>query len=103
MSAGPITGRHPRPVPAEGRRWTDYIPNWVKLAAPALTAVVAVCGFVLGIGEGRGAAAEVMRAQAETVAHHTRDLTELREANSRLEGKVDALLGYFRIPAPKEP
>ena len=101
MSAGPITGKHPRPV--EGAKWTDYIPGWVKLAAPALTAFVAAIGFVLGIGEGRGAAAEVMRAQAETIAHHTRDLTELREANSRLEGKVDALLGYFRIPAPKEP
>ena len=101
MSAAPITGKHPRP--AEGTRWADYIPGWVKLLAPIVTAVVAMIGFAIGVGEGRGASAEVMRAQAETISHHTHDLNELREANSRLEGKVDALLGYFRITPPKEP
>lgn len=80
--------------------WTAFVPGWFKFAAPAVTALVAVVGFVLGLGEGRGAAAEVMRAQAELLQRHTSEIAELRASNSRLEGKVDALLGYFRIPSP---
>lgn len=82
--------------------WTSFVPGWFKVAAPAITAAVAVIAFVLGLGEGRGAAAEVMRTQAELLARHTGEIAELRASNSRLEGKVDALLGYFRITPPKE-
>jgi len=82
--------------------WTAFVPSWFKFAVPAVTALVTVIAFVLGLGEGRGASAEVMRAQAELLQRHTVEIAELRASNSRLEGKVDALLGYFRIPSPKE-
>lgn len=82
--------------------WTSFVPGWFKFAAPAITAGVAVIAFVLGLGEGRGASAEVMRAQSELLQRHTAEIAELRGSNSRLEGKVDALLGYFRITPPKE-
>lgn len=84
--------------------WTAFVPRWVKIVAPVVTMVVAVVSFafVLGLGEGRGASAEVMRAQAELLQRHTVEIAELRASNSRLEGKVDALLGYFRIQPPKE-
>lgn len=81
---------------------TAFVPSWFKFAVPAVTALVTVIAFVLGLGEGRGASAEVMRAQAELLQRHTVEIAELRASNSRLEGKVDALLGYFRIPSPKE-
>ena len=83
--------------------WTAFVPGWFKVAAPALTALVAVVAFVLGIGEGRGASAEVMRTQSELLTRHAAEIAELRASNSRLEGKVDALLGYFRITPPKDP
>lgn len=82
--------------------WTAFVPGWFKFAVPAVTALVTVIAFVLGLGEGRGASAEVMRAQAELLQRHTVEIAELRASNSRLEGKVDALLGYFRIQPPKE-
>lgn len=81
-------------------KWTAAIPGWFKVAVPSVTALVAVAGFALGLGEGRGAAAEVMRSQADLLQRHTAEIAELRASNSRLEGKVDALLGYFRIPSP---
>lgn len=92
MSSGEVT-------PPEGTSWTAFIPRWVKVMAPSLTAFVAVISFALGLGEGRGAAAEVVRSQAETISRHTAEIAELRASNSRLEGKVDALLAYFKIPA----
>lgn len=99
MSNGEVT-------PPKGTSWTAFIPRWVKVMAPSLTAFVAVISFALGLGEGRGAAAEVVRSQAETISRHTTEIsrhtteiTELRASNARLEGKVDALLAYFKIPA----
>lgn len=80
--------------------WTAFVPRWVK--APVVTMVVGVVSFALGVGRGQGESAEVMRAQGELLTRHTNEIAELRASNSRLEGKVDALLGYFRIPSPKE-
>ena len=51
------------------------------------------------VAVGSGAAAEVVRSQAETISRHTAEIAELRASNARLEGKVDALLAYFKIPA----
>lgn len=82
--------------------WTAFVPRWVKIVAPVVTMVVAVVSFALGVGRGQGESAEVMRAQGELLTRHTNEIAELRASNSRLEGKVDALLGYFRIPSPKE-
>lgn len=82
--------------------WTAFVPRWVKVVAPVVTMVVAVVSFALGVGRGQGESAEVMRAQGELLTRHTTEIAELRASNSRLEGKVDALLGYFRIPSPKE-
>lgn len=82
--------------------WTAFVPRWVKIVAPVVTMVVAVVSFALGVGRGQGESAEVMRAQGELLTRHTNEIAELRANNSRLEGKVDALLSYFRIPSPKE-
>lgn len=90
-------------TPPKGVSWTAFIPRWVKFLAPGLTAFVAVVGFAAGLGEGRGAAAEVVRLQAETISRHTVEIAELRASNARLEGKVDALLAYFKIPAGGHP
>mgnify|MGYP007100045537 CR=1 FL=1 len=90
-------------TPPAGTRWTALIPRWVKLVAPLVTVLIAIFGFALGLGEGRGASAETIRTQAVVLARHTEQIARLESGTSRLEGKVDALLAYFRIPAPKEP
>jgi len=90
-------------TPPAGTRWTAFVPRWVKLVAPIGTVLIAIVGFTLGLGEGLGASAETIRTQASVIARHTEQIAQLESGTSRLEGKVDALLAYFRIPAPKEP
>lgn len=93
-----MTDTRTEDTPPNGTRWTALIPRWVKL----VTVLIAIFGFALGLGEGRGASAETIRAQAVVLARHTEQIARLESSTSRLEGKVDALLAYFRIPAPKE-
>ena len=98
-----MTDTRTEDTPPAGTRWTALIPRWVKLVAPLVTVLIAIFGFALGLGEGRGASAETIRTQAVVLARHTEQIARLESSTSRLEGKVDALLAYFRIPAPKEP